>query len=117
MQIGSYVVNLRRLYVFVNSLLKKRSLIHLAGKVRRFYLYHFRKEYVHRQISFRTGQCSQCGACCRLLFRCPMLTEDGRCRSYNRYRWAVCRAFPIDHKDIEDVVASGGECGYWFEYD
>jgi len=119
MQLNTYSVYLRirRIYVFITPLMKKGSLVHIIGKLRRFYLYHFRKDYVQRQLSIRAGRCNQCGACCSLLFRCPMLTEDGRCRSYDHYRWAVCRAFPIDQRDIEDVNAIGGECGYCFEGD
>ena len=84
------------------------------GKVRRFYLFHFRKGYVRRQLSLRRGECNQCAACCSLLFPCAAQTEDKLCSRYHGKRWAVCRVFPIDSRDIRDVERNGGECGYYF---
>ncbi|MFZ5426787.1 MAG: hypothetical protein ACOZEN_07415 [Thermodesulfobacteriota bacterium] len=85
-----------------------------TGVVRRLYEVHFRKEYVRRQLESRRGECRQCGTCCRFLFRCPMLTPAGRCLVYGKARPLACRMFPIDGKDIGDVAAKGGACGYRF---
>jgi len=29
----------------------------------------------------------------------------------------MCKAFPIDERDIFDVALTGGTCGYYFESD
>ena len=88
--------------------------IHLFGKLRRFYLVHFRKKYVEKQLKLREGKCRQCGQCCALLYVCPMMTEEGKCLVYDNIRWEVCKVFPIDDKDIKEVALCGGRCGYSF---
>jgi len=93
---------------------ESRFWIHLVGRTRRFYLVHFRKAYVRRQLSVREGACHQCGQCCDLLFTCPMLTSRGRCLIYNTWRPQVCKVFPIDQRDIDEIRLCGGECGYRF---
>ena len=85
------------------------------GKFRRFYLVHFKKAYVHNQLLLRTGECSQCGKCCLLLFNCPMLTPSGLCLIYNKIRPNVCRVFPIDQRDINEVAHCREKCGYQFK--
>jgi len=87
----------------------------LINKIRRFYLVHFRKEYVRKQLSLRQGQCQQCGRCCSLVYRCPLLTKDGLCITYGKWRPAVCKVFPIDQRDIDEIATLGGKCGYSFE--
>lgn len=84
------------------------------GKLRRIYLTTFRRGYVEKSIRERKGECLQCGRCCRLLFRCPFLSRDNRCRIYNRKRAMSCVTFPIDARDLADV---SGVCGYYFEDD
>lgn len=87
-----------------------------VGKLRRFYLVHFRKAYVRGKLASREGECRQCGRCCSFLFRCPMLGRDGLCRVYNGARWLACKMFPVDERDLRDVTISGGCCGYkWDE--
>lgn len=87
----------------------------LAGKIRRFFNVHFRKGYVDRQLEARQGDCLQCAVCCGFTFPCPLLTKDRLCAVYGTIRPKACRMFPIDQKDIDDVAACGGECGYRFE--
>ncbi|MBW2056599.1 MAG: hypothetical protein JRH07_08875 [Deltaproteobacteria bacterium] len=99
----------------VRTIGQSAFVIHLAGKVRRFYLVHFKKGYVQRQLALRRGKCHQCGRCCSFLFVCPMLTRQGLCSSYDRFRPMVCKVFPIDQRDIDEVTLSGGQCGYRFE--
>ena len=102
---------------FIQPISGSRSVTHLVGKLRRFYLVHFRKRYVQRQLALRKGRCCQCGQCCSLLFVCPVLTQQGLCRIYHKGRWKVCEVFPIDGRDISDVALTGGKCGYYFESD
>ena len=85
-----------------------------AGKIRRFYICHFRKGYLRSQLRLRRGECHQCAACCHLLFPCYALSPERLCRIYHGRRWLVCRVFPIDRRDIEDVSRNGGKCGYYF---
>jgi hypothetical protein len=105
--------------MFMGGVKRRLSLIwklwiHLRGKLRRFYLVHFRMGYVERKLALREGSCRQCSSCCMLLFRCPMLDEQGLCRIYNKLRWKVCRLFPVDERDVTEVGLVGGRCGYSF---
>ena len=92
-----------------------RFVLHAGGKLRRFWLVHFRRGYVLRQISVRQGACRQCGACCTLLFTCPMLTKQERCLVYGTCRPQACKVFPIDQRDTDEVSLCGSCCGYYFE--
>ena len=92
-------------------------MIHLMGKLRRFYLVYFRKDYVRGQLALRKGECHQCARCCSFVFHCPMLTRGRLCRTYNKFRLAMCKSFPIDQRDIDEVALGGGTCGYHFEKD
>jgi hypothetical protein len=92
-----------------------RLLRHLVGKLRRFYLVHARKEHVKERLGSRGGDCRQCGACCAFIFSCPALDTQGLCRVYHTHRWAACKVFPIDERDVADVALAGGRCGYRFE--
>ena len=44
-----------------------------------------------------------------------MLTGQRLCRIYNKRRLEMCRTFPIDQRDIDEVALFGGTCGYRFE--
>ena len=85
-----------------------------GGKVKRFWLVHFQRKYVQRQLSRRHGTCSQCGTCCKMLFTCPLLTKQRGCLWYSTCRPQSCRIFPIDQRDIDEVALCGGQCGYSF---
>jgi hypothetical protein len=91
-----------------------RFVFHATGKLRRFVLVHFRKEYVKRQLFARKGNCHQCGTCCNFLFTCPMITKQGRCLIYGFCRPQACKVFPIDQRDLDEVILYGGQCGYRF---
>ncbi len=85
-----------------------------TGKIRRFYKSHFRKREVEELIGIREGECDRCGKCCKILFRCPFLVEEGEttyCMIYEK-RFSQCRLYPIEPKDMEEV---GGECTYTFQ--
>ena len=93
---------------------QKRSARIFIGKIRRLVAVHRRTSYLARQLRSRQGDCRQCGTCCNFSLACPMLTKDKLCLGYDRFRPKACRVFPIDQKDIDDVAACGGLCGYWF---
>jgi hypothetical protein len=99
----------------IQTTMRSCFMIHLTGKLRRYYLTHFRKGYVQRQLALRKGECHQCGRCCSFLFGCVMLTREGLCRTYETWRWEACKSFPINQKDIDEVSLNGGRCGYRFE--
>ena len=56
------------MYRFIQAVKGSRFVIHLVGKFRRFYLFHFRKGVVQRQLALRKGECRQCGQLA-ILFR------------------------------------------------
>ena len=90
------------------------AMVHLVGKLRRQYLTTFRRGYVKRQLAKRQGKCEQCGRCCALSVTCPFLSVKRTCVIYKLWRCASCTTFPIDQRDIRDVAAGGGKCGYYF---
>ena len=88
------------------------------GKVRRFYLGAFRKEYVRKSLARRVGHCNRTGACCRLMFTCPLLDQRSdpvRC-SIHESKPMNCNLFPIDERDLRDrdIIAPGTPCGFSF---
>ncbi len=88
------------------------------GKTRRFYLAHFRPGYVRESLARRVGQCDRTGACCHLMFTCPLLdqkTEPVRC-SIHEIKPKVCRLFPIDERDLRDrdIISPDAPCGFTF---
>jgi hypothetical protein len=88
------------------------------GKVRRFYLAHFRPGYVRESLARRVGQCHRTGACCHLLFTCPLLDkkiEPVRC-TIHEIKPKVCRLFPIDERDLRDrdIISPETPCGFSF---
>jgi len=88
------------------------------GKVRRFYLAHFRPAYVRESLARRVGQCNRTGACCNLMFTCPLLdrrADPVRC-TIHEFKPKVCRLFPIDERDLldRDIVSPDHPCGFSF---
>jgi hypothetical protein len=89
------------------------------GKMRRAFLVALRKNRVREMLERRRGECARCGACCKLLFRCPSYDDsDGspRCLTYND-RPGACGLFPLNEEDLRDrnIVMPGRKCGYYFE--
>lgn len=89
------------------------------GKLRRAFLVSFRKKRVEEKLDRRRGACSRCGACCKIMFKCPAYDDsDGspKCLIYND-RPGVCSLFPLDEKDLRDrdVVMPGTKCGFYFD--
>jgi hypothetical protein len=90
----------------------------LRGKLRRFYLGLFDRRYVRERRAQRVGECTRCGACCQLVFRCQLLRDNGdvtECR-FHHYRPLNCRLFPVDERDLadRDLVAPDTPCGFRF---
>ena len=88
------------------------------GKLRRFYLSHFRPGYVRASLARRVGQCDRTGACCNLMYTCPLLIqhpEPVRCGIQER-KPKVCLLFPIDERDLRDrdIVSPTMPCGFSF---
>jgi hypothetical protein len=87
------------------------------GKIRRFCLVHFRPRYVEASIARRKGDCNRTGACCSLLFTCPIYASNPlpTCR-INAHKPRVCKMFPIDERDLKDrdIISPAHPCGYWF---
>jgi len=104
----------RLIFTITQAVKDSRFLLPTTGKFRRFWLVHFQKEYIKGQILAREGDCRQFGACCNLLFTCPMLTKPGRCFVYGSCRPQACKVFPIDRRDIDEINLCGGHCGYRF---
>lgn len=90
---------------------------HLQNKIRRLILAYAKKGYVQDRLAVREGQCRQCGTCCKLVFRCPFLTKRGLCSIHDICQPLVCRLFPLDSADIEEIAACGGACGFAFKKD
>ena len=94
--------------------------LHLYGKLRRTYYFFFNRNYIHRQLSRRRGACKRCGACCKILHRCPFLIganngNRARCLIFFA-RHPNCRIFPLDERDLRerDFVMPEEECGFYF---
>jgi len=87
----------------------------LRGKVRRFIQASVVRENTDELLAVRKGECNRCGACCKILFRCPFLAEDAegqfRCRIY-AYRFSQCRLFPLHAEDLGELA---GQCSYTFD--
>ena len=85
------------------------------GKVRRFIQSNFQKVATEQALLKRQGECNRCGACCKILFRCPFLGTDAdgqyTCHIYEK-RFAQCRLYPLLTADLRELE---GECSYTFE--
>ncbi len=80
------------------------------GKVRRYVLSKARPGYVEDARGRRQGDCQRCGACCAIMFRCPLL-KDGNCCSVYEKRPDQCSHFPIDERDLRYLEHV---CGFFF---
>jgi len=50
--------------------------LQLRGKTRRFVQASVLRQDAAPLLAKRRGECNRCGACCKILFRCPFLGED-----------------------------------------
>jgi hypothetical protein len=89
--------------------------IQVRGKVRRFLQATVLKPDTEALLARRKGECNRCGACCKILYKCPFLAtdEEGQyvCRIYDK-RFAQCRMFPLHARDLLEL---GDQCSYTFE--
>lgn len=103
----------------MSAITLSQRFIHGWGKARRFCYWTLRKDYVSRSHKRRKGECVRCGACCRLMFRCPWLDESGSLPLCVRHetRPMNCRVYPIDEADLadRDIISPEKKCGYSFE--
>jgi len=100
------------------SLSWRERLILSWGKLRRFYLLRLRRGYVEKSLERRVGECRRSGACCNLMFPCPLIGWLDRlptCSIY-QHRPRNCTAFPIDERDLRDrdILNPWEPCGFSF---
>jgi Fe-S-cluster containining protein len=88
--------------------------VQARGKLRRFVQATLLRENTEALLAQRQGDCNRCGACCKILFRCPFLGEDAAgqftCRIYQQ-RFSQCRLFPLHARDLAELE---GQCSYTF---
>lgn len=73
---------------------------------------------MRESLARRVGHCNRTGACCRLMFTCPLLdrvADPVRC-TIHEIKPKVCRLFPIDERDLRDrdLVSPDAPCGFSF---
>jgi hypothetical protein len=88
------------------------------GKVRRFMWPKLAPKSFQESLAKREGHCTRCGACCKLLFKCPHLKEKNgiyACGIQGK-KPGNCIRFPIDARDLRerDMVMPEVKCGYTF---
>jgi hypothetical protein len=89
------------------------------GKVRRFFRANLYTRENDALLARRQGECTRCGACCKILYKCPFLIEDAAPDGAVQYSCAIygdhynqCRIFPLVPKDLEEIEEP---CGYTFQ--
>ena len=92
-----------------------------AGKVRRFVQANIYTSENEKLLARREGECTRCGACCKILFKCPFLIEEAgkesgaavsyKCGIYGQH-FNQCRIYPLVPRDLEEVEEP---CGYTFK--
>ena len=89
--------------------------VQLRGKLRRFVQSNALTQDTDTLLAKRKVDCDRCGACCKILFRCPFLSTDDEgqytCRIY-KMRFAQCRLFPLRATDVRELRE---DCTYTFE--
>ena len=89
--------------------------LQLRGKARRFVQANLARQDTDALLAKRHGECNRCGACCKILFKCPFLGTDAEgqytCRIYDK-RFAQCRMYPLHAADLLELEQ---QCSYTFE--
>jgi len=86
----------------------------LQGKIRRFIQSNVYTRNNEQLLAKRRGECTRCGACCKILIRCPFLLEENgeySCSIHGRH-FAQCQLYPLVPADLAEIDE---ECGYTFE--
>ena len=87
-----------------------------VGKVRRFWRANIYTAENEALLARRQGECNRCGACCKILMKCPFLIEkpdnEYQCAIYGQH-FNQCRIYPLVPKDLEEI--EGATCSYTFE--
>jgi len=90
-----------------------------TGKVRRFFRANLYTRGNSALLARRQGECTRCGACCKILFKCPFLLENAEqdgsvqysCSIYGSYP-NQCQIYPLVPKDLDEIEEP---CGYTFQ--
>ena len=86
----------------------------VAGKVRRFFRANIYTARNDELLAKRRGECTRCGACCKILVRCPFLIEEPgpsyKCAIYGEH-FNQCRIYPLVPQDLQEIEEP---CGYTF---
>jgi hypothetical protein len=90
----------------------------VVGKMRRYFRVRIYSGKNEELLSLRRGECTRCGACCKILFQCPFLIEHPENAVGDKYSCSIygkhyknCNIFPMVPKDLLEVEE---ECGYTF---
>ncbi|OGS20424.1 MAG: hypothetical protein A2252_10320 [Elusimicrobia bacterium RIFOXYA2_FULL_39_19] len=86
----------------------------MLKKIRRHFKVYLTKKYFEKHKEKKTGNCKRCGNCCKIWYKCPFLefkSKEATCKIY-KHRPAVCRIFPLNRKDLEEIST---KCGFHFE--
>ena len=87
----------------------------LTGKFRRYYYSSIATSGIAARLALREGDCNRCGACCKILFRCPFLAEphpgEYSCRIYGHH-FGQCKLYPLTPADLKEI---DGECSFTFK--
>ena len=81
---------------------------HWKGRLKRYFMFWFRKGYVEKQMHKRKGECSRCGYCCNQL-ECRFAIKKGdrwEC-SIHPYWPVSCAVYPINEKDVIEYNCPG----------
>ena len=88
----------------------RKSAIQLRGKLRRYVQANLIKQDHEALLARRQGECNRCGACCKILFRCPFLGTDAEgqytCSVYEK-RFAQCRLYPLHAAEMHPLPPGG----------
>ena len=88
--------------------------LQIRGKIRRFIRSNVYTRDNDQLLAERRGECTRCGACCKILMKCPFLQEangEFSCEIYGDH-FAQCRVFPLVPQDLREIDE---DCGYYFE--
>jgi hypothetical protein len=88
--------------------------LQLHGKIRRFIRANVHTKENEQLLAKRNGECTRCGACCKILLKCPFLLEENgeySCSIHGRH-FAQCQLYPLVPQDLKEI---DGECGYYFD--